>query len=218
MNLVAMLLMAISSNLDNIGVGLAYGLRNIRISFSANLLIAAITSAGTFLAMSCGQTVSTWFPLDLAKGAGSLLLGATGLWVIWQGLCHNNHTGQVQPISQAECCCSQSHPVTAFARIYAVISNPAEADLDFSGDISLHEAAILGLALTMNNIAAGLGAGLLGMNSVITTLFVFLLSFLALSAGLYCGTNYTSRRFGQKTFLLSGTLLVIIGCYEYIAP
>ncbi|MDR3560347.1 MAG: sporulation membrane protein YtaF [Negativicutes bacterium] len=218
MNFVTMLMMATLSNLDNIAIGLSYGMRNIRISSAANLLIAVITSTGTYLAMSCGQTISTFFPLPLARASGSALLCAAGLWVLWQGLTDANRVHQVSPNREIILCRGPFRPATIFTRLAAVIIDPGGADLDLSGDISMFEATLLGLALTMNNLAAGLGAGLVGMNAAITTLLVFCLSILTLSGGLYCGIHYTTRRCGSKTYLLSGVLLIIIGFYEYVAP
>lgn len=42
-------MLAISCNLDNVGVGLAYGARGIGIPLASNLLIALVTAAGTGL-------------------------------------------------------------------------------------------------------------------------------------------------------------------------
>ena len=51
------LLMAISCNLDNLGIGIAYGTRRVSIPFTSNLLIAVITTIGTFLSVILGQTM-----------------------------------------------------------------------------------------------------------------------------------------------------------------
>ena len=48
-HLLTILLLALSCNLDNVGVGIAYGARGIGIPLASNLLIALITAAGTGL-------------------------------------------------------------------------------------------------------------------------------------------------------------------------
>ncbi len=49
------LLIALSCNLDNVGVGISYGARGIKIPFVTNLFIALITGTGTLLAMVLGK-------------------------------------------------------------------------------------------------------------------------------------------------------------------
>lgn len=42
------LLFSLSSNLDNLVIGIAYGIKKIRIDTTANLIVALVTSTGTF--------------------------------------------------------------------------------------------------------------------------------------------------------------------------
>lgn len=213
MNLAAMLLMAVASNLDNIGVGLAYGARNIRIPAWANLLIAAITGAGTFLSMYFGQSLSAFIPLILAKTAGCLLIGGAGILVIWQAVASPGCQPGATTGSSKVWGCNCSGWLTVLADFREFISHSAGA---VSGDIGVWEASVLGSALTLNNLSAGFGAGLVGMNTAVTTLLVFCLSLATLSAGQYCGLYYASPRLGDKACLASGALLVFLGLYEYV--
>ena len=47
-------LFALSANIDNFPIGIAYGLRGMRIGAGGNLLIACLTSLGTAAAMLLG--------------------------------------------------------------------------------------------------------------------------------------------------------------------
>ncbi len=86
LHILTIFLLALSSNLDNIGVGTSYGARGINIPFSSNLLIAVITSAGTFVSMAIGNGISTVINPDFANAVGALLIGSTGVWVFIQEL------------------------------------------------------------------------------------------------------------------------------------
>ena len=79
-HLLTILLLAISCNLDNVGVGIAYAARGIGIPFASNLLIALITAGGTGLCIVFGQRI---FQVLLSQGAillGAALLVGMGLW------------------------------------------------------------------------------------------------------------------------------------------
>ena len=52
--------LAISTNVDNFGVGVAYGVKGIRIGGMSNLLIACCNAAGTFLSMKAATASRTF--------------------------------------------------------------------------------------------------------------------------------------------------------------
>src|SRR5437016_1204743 len=76
------LLLALASNLDNVGVGIAYGMRKVRVPFTSNILIAAITATGTLASVLCGSTIGRLLSHGLAAIlAGGVLIGM-GVWVV----------------------------------------------------------------------------------------------------------------------------------------
>lgn len=216
MNFIPMLLMAVSSNLDNLGVGVSYGTRKIHLSLSTNFIVAIITSIGTFVSIAFGEYISSFLSLEIANTIGSLIIVAAGVWVIWLGRqdaseelemgkeLSQTQTGYISLVNQPN-------------QLTGIIKNPSRADIDKSGNISNYEATTLGVALTMNNLSAGIGGGLAGMNPIATTALVFVLSIATLWFGFFCGNQYTSRWLDDKAGIVSGMLLVIIGVYEYFA-
>ena len=52
---VSALLFSLSSNLDNIVVGLAFGIKKIHLDAVSNLTVAVITTTGTVIAMLFGK-------------------------------------------------------------------------------------------------------------------------------------------------------------------
>ncbi len=73
--------LALSSNLDNVGVGTSYGARRISIPFNSNLLIAFVTTTGTFLSMAVGTEIAGFTNLNIANALGALMIGGSGVWV-----------------------------------------------------------------------------------------------------------------------------------------
>jgi putative sporulation protein YtaF len=205
-DLLPILLLAISSNGDNVAVGVAYGLGRIGVPLSSNLLIAAVTGAGTLASVWLGQAIACTLDARLASVVGGLVIIAIGGWVVVQATrsrLRGQHARKVQ-----------ENRVGALGRLIQVLNNPVSADRDFSRRIEVKESWMLAVALSLNNAANGVAAGMLRMNPVFTTLFVMVFSVLTLSAGLAVGYQAGKRWLGSLSGILSGLLLVALGLYE----
>ena len=85
MNFLTILVLALSSNLDNVGVGLAYGTRKVCLPFLSNLIIALITSCGTLITMLMGRDLATLCLKGmLADYLGGGIIVIAGLYVLIQ--------------------------------------------------------------------------------------------------------------------------------------
>jgi putative Mn2+ efflux pump MntP len=76
--LLAAVLVAVVSNLDNLAAGFAFGIRGNRISMTPNLVIAAITMAGTVAAMASGHALSRVLAPTVASALGASIIIAIG--------------------------------------------------------------------------------------------------------------------------------------------
>ncbi len=207
------LLMAISCNLDNVGIGIAYGARGISIPLGSNLLIAAITTLGTFLSTAFGRSLFLFLKPETANHLGSAILIGAGVWVaVYDSVAS---ASQVLHASENAAVMSAA-PRSFFRRVLAILNNPCSADTDHSSHIDLKEGSVLGLALTLNNIANGVGAGLIGLNIVWLAVSVFLFSIATIVAGLMIGGRYGNRVFGRYSGLAAGLLLICIGIFELL--
>lgn len=213
-HILSILLLALSSNLDNVGVGTAYGTGKITIPFSSNIIIALITSTGTWLSMLVGETISTTLNLKLAGYLGASIIIAVGFWVLF------SETGIIRKkrysnLSEAHHASHISRKYAFFKKIHAILDNPIVADADFSGHIDLREGVLLGFALTMNNLANGVGAGLIGLDPGLTTLFTGILSIVTIWVGVAMG-DLGSHWLGKLAGPISGMLLILIGVIELL--
>lgn len=80
--LITILLLSLSSSIDNFGVGISYGIRNIRIGFLANFIIAIIAFVFSEMGILFGQYISKVFPGTLSDVIGTLFLFVIGLRII----------------------------------------------------------------------------------------------------------------------------------------
>ncbi|MHB8204566.1 MAG: sporulation membrane protein YtaF [Desulfomonilaceae bacterium] len=211
-HILTIFLLALSSNLDNVGVGTSYGTRGIYIPFGSNLLIAVITSAGTFISMAIGNGISNVINPSVANAVGALLIGGTGVWVFIQELSRRDEgESDTSELLQKINLSNQSF----FRRMLTILDHPFLADTDFSGHISVKEGFLLAFALTLNNLTNGIGAGLLGLNIALTTAFVVVLSIVTIWFGIQFGRYSGVHWFGRFSGRISGLILIFLGIYEY---
>ena len=190
MQLLPAILIAAVSNLDNLGVGVALGIRGTRIATIPNFIIAAMTMAGTAAAMSSGRALSRLIAPSTAASLGAVIIIAVGATTLL---------------------------ATPFAgrtprRPRRVL--PA-TDVQRRGNaptpISYREALVLGLALSLNNIGSGVGAGIAGIPPLATTLLAGAFSLVAIGGGSSVGRCLRRPLLGDFAPLASGVALVAVG-------
>jgi len=228
-HLLSSFMISISSNFDNFAVGIAYGVKKIRIGMLANLLIALVSALGTFLAISVGNAIAHYFPAVVDNWLGSLILIGIGVWGIWDTLKgekrrkkararwreRQQFSGSVEAI--------ETSATSAFDKMDEIayegfVDDPAKADTDQSGYIDIKESIVLSLGLTINNLGGGVGAGISGLNIYFTAVLTFIFSILAILCGDILGTRYTAKMSVLSAGIISGCLMICLGIYEYFIP
>ena len=211
-HLLSILALATSSNFDNVGVGIAYGVRGTCIPFTANLLIALITGAGTLLSMLVGTALYHVLKPQLATLIGGIAMIGVGVWVIVQA------TGRLRKASSSTDQLQDTREVISqhimFSTIVKFLDDPFFLDRVCSTHIHIRETVLLGMALTLNNLVNGAAAGMLGLSVSLVTSFVAIFSILAIWAGRSAGRSLGYRWFGHLAGPVSGLLLIFVGIYE----
>jgi len=203
-HLVYILLISLANNLDNIGVRIAYSIRGIKISIPINMWIAVITFIISGFAAYSGTLITGLLSKQLASIISMVLLSGIGLWIIAEPYMKKNSN-----------VLNRSHQDRG-SNIWHIIVNPEKADSDNSKHIDFKEATVLGIALSINNIGGGLGAGMIGLNSFWVGFFSAVISFVALWAGNYI-TDYLAKwHIGNKATVVAGIALILIGIEQII--
>lgn len=210
-HLLSILALATSSNFDNVGVGIAYGIRGTCISFASNLIIALISGTGTLLSMLAGASLHRVLKPELATVVGGLILIGIGVWVIIQGTRRVRKAGSsVEQLQDARKVISQH---IMFSNMLKFLDDPFFLDKACSTHMHIRETVLLGVALTLNNLVNGVAAGLLGLSLSLVTSFVVIFSIIAIWAGRSAGRSIRYQWIGTVTGPLSGLLLISIGVY-----
>jgi len=203
--LVPILLIAISSNADDVVVGIAFGMRNIRLPLPSNIFIAVFTGFITLGSMLAGRGIGYCMQPQLASLLGGGMIAGIGAWVLVQ-------SAQSPAAKTKPALASIKRPGT-LGQLFAVLKDPVSADRDRSGHLDLKEVCLLAIALSLNNVGNGIGAGMAGIDPLLTTIVVMLFSVLMLWAGVTAG-HYGQRMLGSFARVISGVLLVAVGVYE----
>ncbi|KOF55628.1 MULTISPECIES: sporulation membrane protein YtaF [Clostridium] len=196
------LLFSLSSNLDNLVIGIAYGVKNIKIGTFANLLIAIVTSIGTFLSMSIGKYISKLLPHYVANSLGAIIIIILGIYFIIQSIIKLMNNTKQKELSLKD--------------ITDMLEYAETSDLDKSGDINIKEASFVALGLTFNNLGTGIAASITGVNITFTVAFTFIFSIITIIIGEVFGTHVLGKVLGKYAPLISGILLIILGIVEFI--
>jgi putative sporulation protein YtaF len=198
-NLLYTFLIALTNNLDNIGVRIAYSIQGIRIDALINVWISVITFVISFFAAYSGTIISEFLSKQLSSVIAMLLLTAIGLWMI------------LEPYIRRKNHCAIESDQGNKISIFHVLLNPENADTDKSKHIDFKEATLLGIALSINNVGGGISAGMIGLNSFWVGLLSAVLSFLALWVGNYLAEVFIKWNVTHKATVVAGFLLIAIG-------
>ncbi|EMU54283.1 MULTISPECIES: sporulation membrane protein YtaF [Clostridium] len=196
------LLYSLSSNLDNLVIGIAYGVKKIKIGITPNLIIATVTSIGTLISMSVGKFISGFLPTSLTNMLGAVIIMLLGLYFLIQSIL------KLIPKSYSNS--------LALKNVDEIMDYAEKSDSDNSGTLNIKEAFVVSLGLMLNNLGTGLAASITGVNVSITVICTFILSIALLMLGKSIGHNVLGSICGKYAPLISGVLLIILGIFELI--
>ena len=201
------LILAIALSVDALLASFAYGSQRIKIPLRSILVISLICSGMLALALFLGAQAAALIPAGLAPGLSFTILFGLGLLRIFDSSLKNwirkkgDHQGQIK------------FSLLHLKFILNVYADAKRADADNSRTLSTAEAAALSVALSLDGIAAGLGAGLTGAGIALSMGMVFLLTIASVVTG--CGLG---KRLSQKLTAdiswVSGALLILLAILQ----
>ncbi len=191
------LLLSAALSIDALSIGASCGLAGIRTPLKAKLVIMAVSVMVTGCAVLCGVMIGDLLPTMVGKILGAALLAVVGIYVI-VGAFSNN---------KKNCRKKKRNP---FGISAGILGNPTECDRDESASIDTAEAVFIGLALSADSFAAGIGAGVGGGSVILVPIIcgVFQMVFLC------CGEQAAKKLrkaalFKEKYFgAVSGSIMI----------
>jgi len=193
-------LLSVALSIDALGIGISYGLREIRIPFITKMIISLQSVLITSTAIFSGNFITKLLPEFISEKIGVFVLVFLGIWFIFEGLTEEkeetekNYLGHTIDIAKA----------------------PVKCDTDNSRTIEWFEALYLGLALSLDSFGAGIGAGAAGITNYLIPFMTALFQMFFLCSGKFLGAKI-KKLFNVKEngfIIISGILLIIIGIYQ----
>lgn len=220
------LILAISSSIDSLGIGITYGIKNTKISYISKVILFAISFFTTIISIWFGDTLKNIFSESIAKIFGSSILILIGLFMFFQALkkdkkstkYYNNDLLKNTNLNIKDEQKIFSFFIKFLGITIKIIKNPSSSDFNNSNLIDPKEAFFLGLALSIDSFCIGIGGSIIGINFTIFPLLISIFQLIFLSIGNYLGhkLNNCSKIPNNIWSILSSILLIIIGITKFL--
>lgn len=217
------IILAISSSIDSLGIGITYGIKNTKITYSSKLILFAISFCVSIISIWFGDTVKNIFSDFYTKLIGTIILFLMGIFMIFQSL-HKE-----DKFCNAEKSSKNLEPILEKEKIYSffikflgitiqIIKNPNCSDFDNSNLIEPKEALFLGIALSLDSFCIGIGGSMMGISSIFFPIFIGIFQLIFLSIGNFIGKKIKNFHFLPENIwsILSGILLILIGLSKIV--
>lgn len=228
----SLVILAFAVSLDGFGVGVMYGLRKIRIPLGPLAIISLWSGVVIFSSMLIGVWMSAFLSPAVAKRIGAVILIGIGIWALVQivrqrsGDSEEEQTAEIAAVRPKQVKAGGttvvekqifSWEIRSVGLVIQILRTPTAADVDNSGNISVSEAMLLGLALSLDSFGAGIGAALIGFSPLLTSVVIAFASGTFIAVGLRIGLRYAEMDWMRKLSFLPGCVLIVMGIMKLFA-
>lgn len=228
----SLVILAFAVSLDGFGVGVMYGLRKIRIPLGPLAIISLWSGVVIFSSMLIGIWMLAFLSPAVAKRIGAVILIGIGIWALVQIVRQRSGDGEEEQTAEIAAVRPKqvkaggttvvekqifSWEIRSVGLVIQILRTPTAADVDNSGNISVSEAMLLGLALSLDSFGAGIGAALIGFSPLLTSVVIAFASGTFIAVGLRIGLRYAEMDWMRKLSFLPGCVLIVMGIMKLFA-
>ncbi len=197
-------LLVLASSVDAFAAGFSYGAQRVRIPPISLLAIAVICSGTLAGSLWLGEIFVPVMSESIAKKIGVLLLLLMGVSKFFDRMFKR----WIQNLSPKKEFCFSVFHLRCILTIYA---DPVQADADASRRLSLKEAIALSVALSVDGLAAGVGAGMTDVSGSMGFIMALGMSLLAVWCGQGIGRRFCRLQKIDSAFISAGVLILLAG-------
>ena len=178
--------LAISSSIDSLGIGVTYGIKDKKISFSSTIILFIISLLVSFISVFFGKILLDFLPEFITELIGCFILFIIGFFVIVKSFFEKKS------------------------------GNQNDFDFNNSNLIDPKESVFLGFALSLDNFGIGISSSLIGSSYILFPILISVFQFMFLRVGILIGKKVCCFiGFSDfACSMLSGFLLVLIGLWQ----
>ena len=199
----ASLVLGVSTNIDNFGVGTAYGIKRVRIGHTANVLIATFNALATMLSMTAGAAVGKLLPESTSNAVGATIIILAGVYGLYDTYFASRSEGTTESLGST-------------LSVSDFVEHPEASNKNRSGTLNINEALPLAIALSISNLGTGVGAGLAGFNMWFLIGVMFVFSWLMIILGGIFGKITSMVLPDRWPSTVSGLLLIGVGVRDLL--
>lgn len=213
--IISVIILCITLSIDALFAGFSYGLEGTKIPLGSKLVICAFSVIYSAVALYLGSVAAGLFSALAGKIIGAVILALIGAWMIIKPKIKSKKKETAKDEEKEKTVFKiilKSFGIT----IEILKNNVSEADMDRSGIIDIKEALLLGFALSVDSLGAGIGFALSGFSAFYIPLCVGLFQLVFLSCGLIFGGLCLKKRKTEKkssdtvTRIIPGVLLILL--------
>lgn len=201
--------LVLALSLDTFTAGVALGAQKIMVPFRSVLAISLTCSASLWLAISLGGWIGNWISPRTGAVIGCIILVMMGSVRLFDGV--------IKELLRR--CCENKEGMVFYRKnlkiFLQVCVDSAQADFNRSQSLSVPEAISLAAALSVDGLAAGVGAGILDVSHWLIFLIAMLINLFAVHLGCRTGIRF-SRKHEQDISWVAGALLIVLGLIKLI--
>ena len=128
------LILAISSSIDSLGIGITYGIKNTKITFLAKIVLFIVAFIISIISIWFGNIIKYILPDFLVSYLGCTILILMGLFMCFQSLKRNNHDTKSILKNETKTLTSEPKVYSFFIKFLGItikiIKNTKYSDLD----------------------------------------------------------------------------------------
>lgn len=199
--MITLVLIAIAISMDSFFIAFTYGLKKLTMSFFQMLKIAFVVGMVFSFSMFLGEIALARVPNDYTEVIAGIILTVIGI-VFLLSTC---------PLPNI------SIPyMNSLCFLMDILKKPIKADLDNSGKINGWEAVVLGIALSLDSIGAGIALSFLEIPIATAAISIIVITTFFLFTGVKAGMYFARFQTIEKFSFIPGCVLIIIGIYKII--
>ena len=193
--LVASLGLGVATNLDNFGVGSAYGINRIRIGHWPNILIATFNAGATGISMFFGVMIAKIISKSVANAIGASIIGLLGSYYLYDTYFDSSSKMKNESLGII--------PSVPAIMKYVGLRRHVRG-------VNAKEAFALAIGLSISNLTMGVGAGLAGFDVRVLVVVMFAFSWIMIVLGDLFGRTTSMVLPDRWASTVSGLLLIVI--------
>ncbi len=203
------ILLVTALSIDAFVASIAYGTNKIKIPFLSVITINFVCSSLLGISLYAGSMIKELVPGNLMGYIGIVILFILGIYHLFEGLIKSQLDKYLEKANKV------NFELFNFKFVLEIYVDETKADFDQSRRLNAKEALALGVALSIDGVAAGFGSALGTINYAQILLASLLFHMGAIWLGVWVGGK-VAEKIKINMSWISGTILIFLAILRWI--